>query len=250
MSFDTREKSHPVELDAKAISEGDDAWHFSGYASIFNSKDLGGDVVCPGAFAQSLRDHGNPLLLFQHKQDECPVGVITEAKEDRRGLYVRGELPKDDTFVAGRLVPQLKRRGLKGMSIGYRPIESEKRKSDGARMLTKIRLYECSFVSLPMHPEAGLETIKACSSDDLDELAALMRQFSQEAKRIADSRAELRVAACITASRMEQSDALRDYELATQRLRRSQQKRSSGEVQRELISTMQLFIAEAAKLRR
>jgi HK97 family phage prohead protease len=92
-------------------------WHFSGYASIFNTKDQGNDIVMPGAFSKSLRENGLPLLLFQHKHDDAPVGTITDAKEDKRRLWVKGELPKDDTFVAGRLVPQLRRRGLKGMSI-------------------------------------------------------------------------------------------------------------------------------------
>lgn len=149
-----------VDLEEKALQETDEAWTFTGYASIFNSKDLGNDAVMPGAFAKSLRDHGLPLILFQHKMDEAPVGTCIDAKEDKRGLWIKGELPKDDTFVSGRLVPQLKRRGLRGMSIGYKATETEKRKSDGVRLLKTIRLYEASFVSLPMHPEAGLESIK------------------------------------------------------------------------------------------
>ena len=40
----------------------------------------------PGAFAKSLRDHGLPLILFQHKMDEAPVGMCVDAKEDKRGL--------------------------------------------------------------------------------------------------------------------------------------------------------------------
>jgi HK97 family phage prohead protease len=162
MSIDTKHGA-VIPLDEKALTEDDQVWRFTGYASIFGSKDLGNDVVVEGAFSKSLRDHGMPLLLFQHKHDECPVGTITEAREDRRGLYIKGEkgeLPKDDSFCRDRLVPQLKRRGLKGMSIGYRALETEKRKSDGVRLLKEIRLYECSFVSMPMHPQAGVETIK------------------------------------------------------------------------------------------
>jgi uncharacterized protein len=139
-------------------------------------------VVCRGAFSSSLKRYGLPVLLFQHKDTDCPVGVITEAVEDKRGLRIAGELPKDDTFVAGRLVPQLKRRGLKGMSIGYRTLESEKRKSDGARLLKQVRLFECSFVALPMHLDAGLESIKGIAGSDLEELALAMREFCDEAQ--------------------------------------------------------------------
>jgi HK97 family phage prohead protease len=106
---------------------------------------------------------------------DAPVGAIVEAKEDRRGLWIKAELPKDDDFVRGRLVPLLKRRGLKGMSIGYRvmPGGSSVRKEDGARLLKESRLFECSLVSLPMHPDAGLETIKADALDGADALDAI-----------------------------------------------------------------------------
>jgi uncharacterized protein len=161
--------------------------------------------VVPGAFAKSLREHGLPLILFQHKMDDAPVGVCVDAKEDKRGLWIKAELPRDDTFVAGRLIPQLKRRGLKGMSIGYKATETERRKEDGARLLKTIRLYEASFVSLPMHPEAGLESIKALdATGTLAELAAALEalaaageqyQLVREMKALSSSMRELAVLA-------------------------------------------------------
>lgn len=166
-----------VDFEEKTISESDACWTFTGYASIFNSKDLGNDVVVPGAFAKSLREHGLPLILWNHKHDDVPVGTCIDAKEDRRGLWIKGELPKDDTFVAQRLVPQLKRKGLKGMSIGYRAIDTERRKEDNVRLLKTIRLYECSFVSMPMHPEAGVETIKDMTPSQLAEELERMRRM-------------------------------------------------------------------------
>jgi HK97 family phage prohead protease len=149
-----------VEIEEKALQETEGCWTFTGYSSIFGTKDLGNDIVVAGAFAKSLRENGLPLLLFQHKMEDAPIGTIVDAKEDKRGLWVKGELPKDDTFVSGRIVPQLKRRGLKGMSIGYKATQSERDKESGCRLLKQIRLFECSFVSLPMHPDAGLESIK------------------------------------------------------------------------------------------
>jgi HK97 family phage prohead protease len=171
----------PVQLEEKGVSESEDAWTVRGYAAVFNNKDLGGDVILPGAFADSLRTHGLPLILFQHKVEDVPVGTCVDAKEDRRGLHITAELPKDDEFVRGRLVPQLRRRGLKGMSIGYRALETEKRKEDGARLLKRIRLFECSFVSMPMNPQAGVETIKTMSSE---ELAHTLEQLSRAAREI------------------------------------------------------------------
>lgn len=153
-----------IDFEEKAVAESDDVWTITGYGSVFNNTDLGNDVVVPGAFAKSLREHGLPMLLFNHKMDDAPIGCVIDAKEDKRGLWFKAELPKDDSFVAGRIVPQLKRRGLKGTSIGYKATQKEMRKSDGARLLKEIRLYEISVVGFPMNPQASVEHIKGLTS--------------------------------------------------------------------------------------
>ena len=60
-------------LDLKAITL-DGA--FEGYASLFNREDMGGDLVLPGAFRDSLARRGvaGIKLLFQHNPSE-PIGV-------------------------------------------------------------------------------------------------------------------------------------------------------------------------------
>jgi HK97 family phage prohead protease len=174
-----------VEIEDKALTESDDCWTITGYASIFGNKDHGNDVVVQGAFAKSLRQFGNPILCWQHKIDDVPCGLIVEAKEDRKGLWIKAECPRDDSFVSGRLIPQIRKRGLKGMSIGYRPIVTERRKEDGARLLKEIRLYECSFVSMPMNPLAEIETIKTMSSGELTDALEQMALAARELTALA-----------------------------------------------------------------
>src|SRR5436189_273896 len=48
-----RRKSAPVTLELKAKSNGE----IEGYGSVFGNEDSYGDVVEPGAFAKSLREH-------------------------------------------------------------------------------------------------------------------------------------------------------------------------------------------------
>lgn len=153
-----------IDIEEKAIKEGDDNWIITGYGSVFNNVDQGNDIVMPGAFRKSLETHGMPLLLFNHKMEDAPIGTVVEAKEDKRGLWFKAELPKSDSFVSGRIVPQLKNRGLKGTSIGYRATEKETRKSDGVRLLKQVRLWEISVVNLPMNQLAGVDTVKGLVS--------------------------------------------------------------------------------------
>ena len=91
---------------------------------------------------------------WQHKADDVPVGTCIDAREDRRGLWVKTELPRDDQFVASRLIPQLKRKGLRGMSIGYRTIDSERRK-DSVRLLKEVRLFEGQLRHEPARERGG-----------------------------------------------------------------------------------------------
>ena len=93
---------------------------------------------------------------------------------------IKAELPKDDTFVSGRIIPQLKKRGLKGMSIGYQVLEKEQR-SD-ARYLKQIRLYEVSVVNTPMNPLAAVESVKGFDPSKLD---ATLEAAAEEMQRLA-----------------------------------------------------------------
>jgi uncharacterized protein len=167
-------------FETKAVVEDADVFVVTGYASVFGNRDLGGDIVVEGAFKKSLAEHGLPALLFNHKMNDPPLGTIVDAAEHKRGLWIKAELPKDDTFVSGRIIPQLKKRGLKGMSIGYQVLEKEQR-SD-ARYLKQIRLYEVSVVNTPMNPLAAVESIKGF---DLSRLDATLEAAAEEMQRLA-----------------------------------------------------------------
>ena len=185
MSF-TIDHGPALALETKAVSECDDAWVVTGFASVFGNKDLTGDIVMPGAFQKSLRDHGMPILLWNHKHDDAPLGCVVECEERKKGLFFRAEMPKDDTFVSGRIIPQLKRRGLRGVSIGYKATEREQRKD--ARLLKQIRLYEISICSTPANPLAEIETVKSLSPEEMAELAvfgSVFGNFTEELQMLA-----------------------------------------------------------------
>ena len=169
-------------FETKAVTDLGDAWVVTGYASVFGNKDLGGDVVVDGAFKKSLEEHGLPALLWNHKMDDPPLGVVIDAKEHRRGLWVKCELPKDDQFVAGRVIPQIKRRGLRGMSIGYKVIDKEQR--GNVRYLKQIRLFEVSVVNAPMNPLAEIETVKSLDFEPATALGRELAEATQEMQRL------------------------------------------------------------------
>lgn len=142
---------------------------FEGYASLFEIADLGGDVIAPGAFRDSLRRRGarGVKMLFQHDPGQ-PIGVWDELREDARGLYVRGRLVLE--VARAREVLALMRAGvLDGLSIGFRAVTGQRMPRTGLRRLTRIDLWEVSVVTFPLLPEARVAQVSAKAGRGLDE---------------------------------------------------------------------------------
>src|SRR5574343_1923899 len=79
-------------LDIKAVA---DDGMIEGYGSVFGVQDDYDDVIAPGAFAATLKEHSKagtmPAMLWQHCPDD-PIGVWTAMIEDKTGLKVTGQL--------------------------------------------------------------------------------------------------------------------------------------------------------------
>lgn len=153
-----------VDLEEKALREEDDCFRLTGYAATYD-EDRIGDIIVPGAFKKSLDRRAasgdNVQLFYNHKIDEVPIGNVVKCFEDKKGLRYEAELPKDDTFVATRIVPQIKRRSLKANSFGFKiPAGGQERRKDGKRLLKEIDLWEISVVNNPCNTRANIEGVK------------------------------------------------------------------------------------------
>lgn len=123
-----------------------------GYAALFGVADQMRDVVRAGAFAASLNRRGGDLPMLVEHETRLLAGVWIDAREDGRGLFLRGEI-RDDQPGAARAKRMLAR-GVDGLSIGFVPIVSHRTAS--GRVLAEIDLLEVSIVTHPMQPQARL----------------------------------------------------------------------------------------------
>jgi HK97 family phage prohead protease len=130
----------------------------AGYASLFGVADLGGDVVRAGAFRECLRKLADGLPMLVRHDPRLIAGRWVEAREDARGLYVRGLI--DPTLPAARLARRLLARGLDGLSIGF-VTKAARKRGWGGRELMEVELVEVSLVDLPMLPQARLSRAEA-----------------------------------------------------------------------------------------
>jgi HK97 family phage prohead protease len=130
----------------------------SGLAASFGTVDRGGDVIAPGAFAESLdrlRREGRRLpMLWQHEAGEV-IGVWDRVAETAEGLEAGGVLVPD--VQRGREAIALVEAGaLRGLSIGYRVMPGGAAMEPGTRRrrLTRLELVEISLVTFPMNDKA------------------------------------------------------------------------------------------------
>ena len=169
-------------LNFKAAGDGLAESEFAGYASTFGNVDDDGDIIQRGAFTLCLNDfQQSGVVCWQHRMSE-PIGKPVECREDEKGLYLKGRISDTER---GRDALTLLRDGVvRKMSIGFR-IEAytmlSKEQgvallgqeaydaalralpwwSDGLRLITQIKLYEVSLVTVPANDQADILGVKS-----------------------------------------------------------------------------------------
>jgi HK97 family phage prohead protease len=167
------QKSQPMRafsvFEIKSIDE--ELRMFEGIATT-PATDRMDDIVEPGGAQFSL-----PIpMMWQHGYGSIsdPVGKILAAKVQSNGIFVRGQMQKpgsdypqglrDDLQKAWVLV----RDGLvKGLSIGFNPIESADIEGSWGRRYTKWDWLELSCVTIPCNQEANIQTVKSMAQAEM-----------------------------------------------------------------------------------
>lgn len=200
----------PIRFKATSVTEDGT---FEGYGNVFNVVDSYGDIVLPGAFAESLADHkanGTMPKLLLHHDAEKPIGSWLEMFEDEHGLYCKGQLILD--VESARETQALMKAGaIDGLSIGGEPSDTEKRmvhelpglgiyldegeaaENGQVRLVHTWHLWEVSVVTFPACEPALIDRdtvkrrVRAARPDrkDAAELARLARQVAANGRALA-----------------------------------------------------------------
>lgn len=169
---------------------------FTGYGSVFGTEDSYNEVVLPGAFAESLKEHASkgtlPAMLWQHNPSD-PIGVFTEMREDERGLYCEGQLCIEATMGASAYA-LLKAGAIRGLSIGYRLSHAPNYDEENdVWQLTAIDLWEVSLVTFPANPDATVDDVKSFDAiSSLRDAEQWLRDAGIPAKRATGIVAKIR----------------------------------------------------------
>ena len=149
-------------VETKAADEQDGT--ITGYGSVFDVLDLQGDVVCRGSFSRTIKENPSGWPMLHSHQMGRPVGFWTHAREDRKGLFLRGEFTLDtpDGAAAAAFCRHAQKLNQPfGLSIGYRPFPGGVKDEGGIRKLLAIDLVEVSLAATPACLPARVVSVKA-----------------------------------------------------------------------------------------
>ncbi len=151
----------------------DDEYSFTGYAVTWNTVDTHGSTFKKGSFKKTLQERGNHIkVLWNHNVDE-PIGRITEIKEDKTGLLVRGLLTKGVTR-AEDVYLNLKAKVLDTLSFGFMTIKDQIINS--VRNISEVKLYEVSPVTFEANDTAIILDVRSTDFDETFEEQDLDRK--------------------------------------------------------------------------
>lgn len=148
---------------------------FEGYASVFNGVDSYGDMILPGAYANTLANRQRPIQLRWNHFGPV-IGKWMHAEEDDKGLRVRGQIVLGHS-VGSDAYALMKAGAVTGLSIGYRIPSGGSEKDGRIRKLKRIDLVEISVVENPADPGAQIGDVKSALDEcrSLKEIESLLR---------------------------------------------------------------------------
>ncbi|MFI0469288.1 HK97 family phage prohead protease [Saccharopolyspora sp. 5N102] len=174
--------------DADGLAEGE----FTALVSVFSNVDSVGDVVVPGAFADSLAEwaaKGDPLpVIWAHDWSDpySHIGHVTKAEETADGLVVTGQLDLDNP-KAQQVYRLLKGRRVTQFSFAYDILDGAPAEQDGVEVyeLRKLRVHEVGPCLIGANQETQLLAAKARRLADGAKAGRVLSAKNYEALRAA-----------------------------------------------------------------
>mgnify|MGYP001043924534 FL=1 len=149
-----------------------------GYGAVFGNIDSYGDIIEKGAFGNTLSERRDRIAFAYQHDIWNPIGKILELREDEKGLWLKVMLSAAEKDIQTKVKEGI----LQELSIGYKEVSAhrEVRDKNEVNVVTEIKLYEISLVTVAANPLARIEGMKADEKRDFlqkefDRLIAIVR---------------------------------------------------------------------------
>lgn len=151
------------------------------YASVFNNKDFGNDIIMPGAYSKTIKENLKNIRHFKHHDSWKMPGVIQEISEDSYGLLVKSKLILN-TQLGKETYEEYKAMQEAGKSmdhsVGYSAIKFDIDNDKDERILREVKLFEVSTLTAwGMNPLAQTVSIKSLENIPFNDLIKEQKYF-------------------------------------------------------------------------
>lgn len=162
-------KDCPARVKAAGEADGLEPGQFTALVSVFGNEDSMGDVVMPGAFADTLAEwaaKGDPIpVVWSHDWSDpfSHIGTVVKAEESPDGLLVTGQIDTDGNPKAEQVYRLLKGRRVTQFSFAYDILDAGwgEREDGEVYELRKLKLHEVGPTLLGANQETELLAAKA-----------------------------------------------------------------------------------------
>lgn len=161
-------KRFHVEMKADGTADG----RITAYASVFGNVDSYGDRMIPGAFTESLKDYGLPMLSWEHAWSAGPIGDVLDASEDAKGLKYNSQLYMDSDLPS-RIFRAVKAGNVKQNSFAYVVDEADSVTEDGQdiREIKKVQLPEVAIVVMGANSATEMVEVRGYPQFSIEDMA-------------------------------------------------------------------------------
>jgi hypothetical protein len=163
-----------------------------GYANTFDRKDADDDITRKGCFAKTLAEwgptgKGRIKHVWQHQVDQI-LGAPRVLQEDAKGLYFENQIVP--TALGKDVILLYEAGAITEHSIGYQVIQSQYDSKAQARILTELRLFEFSSVTLGSNEDTPVVGLKRLDGGDGAEAIAAQAERIDSLLRNGDIRTD------------------------------------------------------------
>jgi HK97 family phage prohead protease len=173
----------------KSADDAAGSGELTGYMSVFDTLDRGGDVVQRGAFKKSFSDWSHakspmPLISDHEISTSGVIGSVVHLAEDDYGARIRARF---SSIAKAQNIRQLMlEQHLNGLSFSYTPVKFHRGtfRGEPARFLTEVKVYEASVVVMPMNEMAVASAKAGPGVDDVHEIDRQLAELESWSRRV------------------------------------------------------------------
>lgn len=141
----------------------------TGYLSNFGNIDHDGDVIEKGAYKKSINERKNDIFFLNQHNWHQPHGKFNVLEEDSKGLYFESAPLTKGVSYSDDVIKLYEAGVIKEHSVGFITIKDEYSKSDNARIIKEVKLYEGSNVTLGANSNTPFTGFKSLTLTELND---------------------------------------------------------------------------------